>query len=137
MRRKEKKRFRIILKAFFYVAFFLGLIFIFLKFLYPLIPNFKNEKKGEIIRPVIEAMDINKLRKSLEDKGIELESLESSSKSGTIIGKIKNGPKVFIASDKDVNWQVSSLHLIISRLTIDNKKPNSIDLRYPKPIVKY
>lgn len=142
MKRSVKRRIKALLYAVFFFIFLGFLVFVLVKYIYPLIAkssflNIKIAQDKSIIYPVVGRPQLDDLRKRIEEKGIELSSLEMSSKSALIIGKIKNGPKIYFSEDKDVEWQASSLQLIVSRLTIDNKKPNLIDLRFDKPIVKY
>lgn len=79
----------------------------------------------------------------LKEKNIEVESLKISSVSANVIAKLKDGPTVYFTLDKDIAPQVSSLQLIITRLTIDggqkteSKKPTLIDLRFVNPVVKF
>lgn len=142
MKRVAKRKIRTLFNVIFFFIFSFILIFILLRYIYPFISktsflNVKISQNKKIINPVVQRPQIDDLRKNIEEKGIELTSLEMSTKSAVIVGKIKNGPKIYFSGDKDVEWQASSLQLIVSRLTIDNKKPNLIDLRFDKPIVKY
>lgn len=76
------------------------------------------------------------VERALQEKHIDFESVYFSSSSAHIIGDLKDGTQVFFSREKDIEWQVSSLQSIIQKLTIDNKKPRLIDLRFAKPIVK-
>ena len=96
-----------------------------------------SEQKNSIIKPVSELATRNDLYKVLSDKNFIMESLIEGSSSGVIIGKIKDGPIVYFAKEKEAGWQVLSLELILNKRTIDNKKPVLIDLRFEQPIVKF
>ena len=96
-----------------------------------------SEQKSSIIKPVSELATKNDLSEVLSDKNFIMESLVEGSSSGIIIGKIKDGPKVYFSKNKEAKWQVVSLELILNKLTIDNKKPTLIDLRFEQPIVKF
>ncbi len=76
------------------------------------------------------------LQKKLGENNIMLDSFSATTSSG-MIAKVKDGPTVFFSQDLPADWQVSSLQLILTRLTIDNKKPKVIDLRQARPIVKF
>ncbi len=92
----------------------------------------------EILRPLGSVTSVEKLRESLVRKNINFDEIKESSSSGDlIIGKIKDGPYVYFSATKDIDWQVRSLELILSKLTIDNRKPIYIDLRSARPIVKF
>ena len=106
------------------------------KNLLPLL-KFGSEQKNPIVKPVSEHATQNSLSKILFDKNFIMESLAEGSSSGVIIGKIKDGPRVFFSQTRDAKWQVVSLELILNKLKIDNKEPSLIDFRYEQPIVKF
>lgn len=94
-----------------------------------------NEK---ILRPIGQTTEVSELAQKLEDKNIIFEELrESSNAADLIIGKVRDGPKVYFSKNIETTWQVNSLRLILLKLTIDNKKPSLIDLRFDHPIVKF
>ena len=139
VRRKVKREiervfFRILIISIVITAF---VLFVFsIKNLLPLL-RFGREQKNPIIGSVSKVATANDLYKILSDKNFIMESLVESSSSGVIIGKIKDGPRVYFAKEKEAGWQVLSLELILNKLTIDNKKPVLIDLRFEQPIVKF
>lgn len=96
-----------------------------------------SEQKDAIIKPVSQIATIDDLSKRLSDKNIIMESLTEGSSSGIINGKIKDGPNVYFSKNKDVDWQVLSLELILTKLTVDSKKPAFVDLTGKQPIVKF
>ncbi|OGH16763.1 MAG: hypothetical protein A3C30_00270 [Candidatus Levybacteria bacterium RIFCSPHIGHO2_02_FULL_40_18] len=106
------------------------------KNLFPLL-KFSSEQKDAIIKPVSEFATREDLSKILSDKNIITEYLVESSASSLFIGQVKDGPKVYFAKTRDAKWQVVSLELILNKLTIENKKPVLIDLRFEQPIVKF
>lgn len=125
---------------------FINLLLIFLlitllvagyKFISPLAGIGLNSSQTKLIIPNGETTNINQLSQKLKEKNLILDSLSTSSESGVIVGQLRNGPKVYFSQYGDVSWQVTSLVLIISRTTVDNKKPVLIDLRSSKPIVKF
>jgi len=139
VRRKVKREikrvfFRILIVSIVITA--LVLLVLSIKNLLPLL-KFGSEQKNSIIKPVSKVATANDLSKILSDKNLIMESLIEGSSSGIIIGKIKDGPKVYFSKNKEAGWQVLSLELILNKLTIDNKKPVLIDLRFEQPIVKF
>ncbi len=73
----------------------------------------------------------------LKEKGYEIESQQISQDKSELIITLKEGPKVIFTHEQDIAWQISSLHSIIDRLTIEDKRPKTIDFRFGKPIVKF
>lgn len=139
VRRKVKRKtirvfFRILIVSIVIAAFVLLVLSI--KTLSPFL-RFGSEKEESIIRVISKVATANDLSKILSDKNFIMESLVEGSSSGVIIGKIKDGPGVYFSKNKEAKWQVLSLELILNKLTIDNKKPVLIDLRFEQPIVKF
>lgn len=106
------------------------------RFLSPMILG-GSDASGKLVRPLGAQVSLGDLRSRLSDKNINMESLDYASESGVIEGQIREGAKVYFSISSDPSWQVDSLYLIISRTTIDNKKPKTIDLRNTRPIVKF
>ena len=140
-KRRTKKGFVLILSA----IFLIFLIFLGIK-LIPLARNLfpQNQNKNQaIIKPFVYNLNIDDLRAKLEDKQIGIDSLEVSSQSGILTLKIHDGPVVLFSDTDDVDQQISSLQLIIRRLTIDKgtsgniRKPTQIDLRFNNPVVQF
>lgn len=50
---------------------------------------------------------------------------------------LKDQGEVFLNLDKNLALQISSLQLILSRLTIEGKKFKKLDLRFEKPIIEF
>ena len=62
----------------------------------------------------------------------------SDKNDGSLSIKLKEGGEVILSSKKDIQTQISSLQLILSRLTIeDGKKLKSLDFRYDSPVVSF
>ncbi len=62
----------------------------------------------------------------------------SEQNDGSLVIKLKEGGEVILSSKKDIQTQVSSLQLILSRLTIeDGKKLKNLDFRYDSPVVSF
>lgn len=60
-----------------------------------------------------------------------------SSTGSSILVTLKDGGDVLFSAKKSLREQVSSLQLILSRLTIEGKRFKSLDLRFEKPSVVY
>ncbi|HYM65209.1 MAG TPA: hypothetical protein VES68_01855 [Candidatus Sulfotelmatobacter sp.] len=57
---------------------------------------------------------------------------------GSLKINLKDGGEVILSSKKDIQSQISSLQLILSRLTIEEgKKLKSLDFRYDSPVVSF
>lgn len=125
----------VMLTAFIFVILILG--FNTLKYLSPILNVLNRSSSKQIVRPVGTMTRIDELKLALAAKNIIFEELHESSGAALIIGKIKSGPKVYFSQNKDVGWQITSLQLILSKLTIDNIEPSYIDLRNDRPIVKF
>jgi hypothetical protein len=93
--------------------------------------------KLETIKPVGVETQMEALETVLAEKNIMYEKISEASVSAAIAIQIKDGPLVFFSKSDDPARQVTSLQLILARLTIDNKKVTSIDLTGAKPIVKF
>lgn len=61
----------------------------------------------------------------------------SEMKNTSILVKLNSGEEIFFSPEKSLNFQVSSLQLILSRLTIEGKRFNRIDFRYESPIITF
>ena len=76
------------------------------------------------------------IEKILSEKKISYISVVTSSDLSYII-KLNGESEVIIDPNKDIREQLSSLQLIISQLTIEGKKFESLDFRYQKPFIKF
>lgn len=56
---------------------------------------------------------------------------------GSYIIKLKDQGEVIISSKKEIAKQLSSLQLMLSRLTIEGKKLKTLDFRYDNPVVSF
>lgn len=102
-----------------------------------LIKQTGSQKNSDLIRPIGLNVSRQEIEKKLSEKKIKIDPSFSASESGFIVLKLLDGPKVYFSQSKDADWQIASLQIILSKLTIDNKKPESLDLRLSKPIVKF
>lgn len=93
--------------------------------------------RDTIIKPVPMKTTITELSKKLNSENIVLVSLSVSSTSGVFVGVVRDGPMVYFSDSKDSSWQVNFLARVLSRITIDNKKPKVVNLTTSRPIVKF
>ena len=78
----------------------------------------------------------NQIDDLLQKSGIAFTSVENA-KDSTYLVNLKDGGQVIITQNKNVQNQISSLQLILSRLTIEGKRFKSLDFRYDKPVVLF
>lgn len=79
---------------------------------------------------------IDFLKKSLLDNNLPFSSVERYSEDSYLV-KLSDGGEVVISSNKDINIQVRTLQLMVSRLTIEGKAFKRIDLRYINPFIQF
>ena len=60
-----------------------------------------------------------------------------ASSDASLIVELENEGVVILSSKKDIRSQISSLQLILSRLTIEGKKLKILDFRYDNPVVSF
>lgn len=139
MKRKVRRNIQRIVISVLTAAIVLSVVILFTLSIKNLLPVFKfgSTPKDSIIKPVSDLAEAGDLSDVLSENNFIMESLSESTSSGVFIGKIKDGPRVYFSKNRDPKWQVKSLVLILNKLTIDNKKPTLVDLRYEQPIVKF
>ncbi len=140
VKRTIKRRIKkIIVSLFIIIPSIVALIIVFLiaKNFIPIFRALNTGNNRNIIKPIGNLILKPDIEKKLSEKNIIMESLEEATTSALITGKIKNGPEVLFSTVKDLDWQINSLQLILTRLAIENKKPILLDLRYDQPIVKF
>ncbi len=133
-KRKVKRIVSAIVLACFGFAIFAVVIIVFRSVL-PVITA--TNSYGKMIKPVGAQTTLQDLSQKLSDKNIIMEFLRPATESGVFIGVVRDGPTVYFSQNQDATWQVNSLYLIISRTTIDDKKPKVIDITSVRPIVKF
>lgn len=79
---------------------------------------------------------LEKLKSELKKKNIPFSTVSVASDSAYIVRQ-PQGEEILLSSKKDLDVQVSSLHLILSRLTIEGKDFKRLDLRYDKPVIVF
>lgn len=76
------------------------------------------------------------LEKNLNAKQVQYLSINTKP-DGSLGIILKQGGEVILSSKKDIGAQVSSLQLILSRLTIEGKKLKVLDFRYNDPVISF
>jgi len=76
------------------------------------------------------------LESLLEKSNIQFTTVSASSGAYFVV-ELKDRGVVFLSSKKDIKSQISSLQLILSRLTIEGKKLKTLDFRYDNAIVSF
>lgn len=77
---------------------------------------------------------IKNLTAKLKKNNISFASISSFSEGGFFI-KLGAGEEIILSSQKNIDVQISSLQLILSRLTIEGKRFSRLDFRFDKPVI--
>lgn len=75
------------------------------------------------------------IEKLLKQKGIKYKSIAYRDNSYIIV--LANDAEALFSSKKDAEVQVSSLQLVINRLTIEGKSFKRLDFRFDKPVIVF
>jgi len=112
------------------IFIFFGVVYLIFFFLFP--------QKQLFISPLALQKNVNRnqIDDLLEKSGIAFTSVENA-KDSTYLVNLKDGGQVIITQNKNIQNQISSLQLILSRLTIEGKRFKSLDFRYDKPVVVF
>lgn len=105
--------------------------------LLPLAKYLTSTSGDNLVKGVGVTTTISDLKDKLDEKNIIFDRFDISSKSGILVGVVRDGPTVYFSFSEPAAWQVDSLLLIMSRTSANNKKPSFIDLRRARPIVKF
>jgi hypothetical protein len=130
--KKEKVKYR--LKIIFIVFLFLSLLIATAEYLYL---NF-SFGRAVFISPLakINQSKVARLESVLDKEKIAFLSV-SQNLDGSFTVELKDGGVIILSAKKDLDSQLSSLQLILSRLTIEGKKLNKLDFRYDNPVVSF
>jgi hypothetical protein len=79
---------------------------------------------------------LNNLENTLSKNKISF-SNAGVNQDGSFTIKLLEGGEVILSSKKDIGSQLSSLQLILSRLTIEGKKLKTLDFRFDNPVVTF
>ncbi len=101
------------------------------KFISPIANTYKN-----VLAVITNNSPKNQLIDLLHKNTIPYTSI-SSYGDGSLLVKLENGEEVLLSSKKSLETQVSSLQLILSRLTIEGKRIAKLDLRFDNPVIVF
>lgn len=125
----------------------IGVIFFIIFFLISLLIISKNALPKKIISPIpqnvlsnntlnvlSEEESLKKLSLILKRNNISFSSLSEYDKNSFAV-KLKSGEEIIFSSQKNLEYQTSSLQVILSRLTIEGKRFSRLDFRFEKPVI--
>lgn len=78
----------------------------------------------------------NNFMSLLKNAKINVSSFSVATDSSYMVSLVDNGTVIFNPS-KNLDMQVRSLQIILSRLTIEGKRFKSLDFRFDKPVVSF
>lgn len=140
MRRKKIKRSSNRNPLLYKLPFILaGLVFLVTGLVYAgsKIVHFLTPEQAVFASPYLRQNQFSEIDKKLDAKGFHVVSKNLSLNKTELTVELENDLKVLFSNEYDIDWQISSLHSIIYKLTIDNKQPKQIDFRFGKPVVKF
>lgn len=130
--RKNKSKYKI--KTAFIALFFLIIIIAIFEYLYL---NFSFGKKIYISPIAInQTSKIESYQTAFKNAKISFISISLNTDNSLEV-KLKDGGVVILSSKKDIGSQISSLQLILSRLTIEGKQLKILDFRFDNPVVSF
>lgn len=95
---------------------------------------------SNVYKKVLAAMNISSQTDELVDllkkNNFSVISLSSYEKDAFLL-KLETGEEAVLSSKKSLAVQLSSLHLILSRLTIEGKRVRRVDLRFNNPVIVF
>ena len=93
--------------------------------------------KDQYVSPLAKKLTTQgNLEQQLSKFNIPYDEIKIASDSSYLI-VLKDGGKVNLSNTKNIQSQISSLQLILSRLTIEGKRFKNLDLRFDKPIIVF
>jgi hypothetical protein len=128
----KKEKLKVKIKLIFTICVILLITVIGLEFLY------FNFIKVSVISPLAKSKFSRQtnLENELAKKKIPFVSVTASS-DGSFIVKLLDQGGVILSSKKDIGSQLSSLQLMLARLTIEGKKLKILDFRFDNPVVSF
>ncbi len=93
--------------------------------------------KSSFISPLAkeESFSTEKVNELLKKNSISFSSVVFINDSFLV--SLSSGEEVILSSQKNLEQQISSLQVILSRFTIEGKKFSRLDFRYDKPLVTF
>jgi len=79
----------------------------------------------------------NSLENLLTQNKIDYDAVSVGSDGTSYTVNLTAGGEVILSSKKDLGSQLTSLQLILSRLTIEGKKLKTLDFRFDNPVVEF
>lgn len=133
-RQLKKEKIKSTTKTIFIILLFLSGVLILIEYLYF---NF-SLGRTTYINPVSKNQISNTiaLEKELEKSNISFKTIYANP-DGSLTVELTDSSIVIVSLKKDFKNQVSSLQLVLSRLTIEGKKLKSLDFRFNNPVVSY
>jgi len=130
--KKEKSKYKI--RIFFMLLLFLSLLIVTVEYLYL---NF-SFGRTTFISPIakVNQSKVASLESVLDKQKIAFISVGLNSDNSFTV-ELREGGEVILSAQKDLNSQLSSLQLILSRLTIEGKKLKKLDFRFDNPVVSF
>lgn len=113
----------------------LVLFLVILSGLYFFMPLFRNISVISPLASVVLRSDVWVVKSELYKNKISYSSVEIASDSSYLV-ILHDGAQVVLDSKKDITKQISSLQLMLNRLTIEGKRIKLIDLRFDRPIIR-
>ncbi|MBI2031171.1 MAG: hypothetical protein HYT08_01015 [Candidatus Levybacteria bacterium] len=132
MKKRKNKGKYLLFKILFAVLIFISIT----SFFYILYLSFI--KKPVVISPLGKksVAKTQVISETLSKKQIPFASVETASDSSYLVN-LSDGGQVIISSSKDIEIQISSLQLILKRLTIEGKRLKKLDFRFEKPVLSF
>ncbi|HZJ18353.1 MAG TPA: hypothetical protein VFD45_01900 [Patescibacteria group bacterium] len=124
----RKKRTAIIILS---LGLLLSLFSLFLSYYYT------NYAKKPVSSPVSkkELYTIKELQKNLNEKNIRYVKITNGDDLSFYVD-LRDGGQAILSLNKELETQISSLQLILSRLTIEGKRLKKLDFRFDKPVIE-
>lgn len=101
-------------------------------------------KSDVLIRPIPEGPfsqvlsgsdDTEKLiEKAIKERKIDYKEVKKVASASYKV-KLSSGEEILLTDTKDIGSQLSSLQVIISRLTMEGKRFSKLDLRFDRPVI--
>ncbi len=138
-RRRLRRKINVVLRIIFLIIFVISLVLLIrfgLSNILKIAIFNKKPAATSLISPLNSTDNLSDFKRKLSEKNISYSEIKENQDLSVQL-TLKDGSIVLFSKEKDIEWQVSSLEELLSRLTIENKKPKTIDFRFDKPIVKF
>lgn len=95
-------------------------------------------RRTEVVSPLAKKTSYNpdSIEGQLSKNNIQFSEIKIATDSSYLIS-LKDEGVVNLSNNKDIQEQITSLQLILARLTIEGKKFKRLDLRFDKPIILF